>query len=548
MAGKYDDSGLKEAILQVWTPAVGLQSIEDIWYQNLTSIVSTSKFFIPDACRTLYCYIIAKYFCKTGIRNTVRNYFDKHEPFQLKKSIVSGSWSEGLFVFFESSEEITPPDVDFMCVLENINFTTSDQICGNLTVREDTPFVKAYIMDETRATLWKDFLYDSCDHSSLNKHQLSSFKLKEKLRKNYCRSGNLFTHIPESFEHNAHNEERKAAVMVPNNIRPADCTSIFNTDTIRSFANAVYTCTSLPDYANELWKIVKKLWYTFLPSTDIVLALSCDGWPLSAKEWITRERTWPDEELVNKIAQGGFHIVPKSSPEGDFRLSFSFAETTLIKHWSPLQHKVMRSFKAVVKCHQSIWSSNIKEIISTYHLKTIAFWHFEKTAQDSFTEETVVTHLVLLLQELAEALIKLELPMYFMPKVNLLKGVEDYEGVVDTAEKIFHLSREHIAITHTVAKLAKIDFDATMINILKDFDMIWKSLKETKCSGVEDQPVKPNLTISKMFSAFNILLQREDNQCISDEVDYECLYCWRMWFYFLLESLEKIIKIYNIRK
>ena len=89
------------------------------------------------------------------------------------------------------------------------------------------------------------------------------------------------------------------------------------------------------------------------------MALSCDGWPLSANEWITRERSWPDEELVNKIAQGGFHIVPKSSPEGDFRLSFSFAETTLIKHWSPLQHKIMRSFKAIVKYHQSNWSSNI---------------------------------------------------------------------------------------------------------------------------------------------------------------------------------------------
>ena len=533
MAGKYDDSGLKEAILQVWTPAVGLQSIDDIWYQNLTSFVS-SKIEKSEAKRNLICYIMVKLFCKAGIRNTLREYFDKHKPFQLKKSVVSGSWSEGLFFFFESSEEFTPPDIDFMCVLENINFTTSDQICGNLTVREDTPFVKAYITDGTCATLWKDFLHDSCDHSSSNKQQLSSFKLKEKLRENYCRSGNLFDHLPDPFGIAAHSEEKKAALMVENK-RPVDCTSIFSTEAMKSFANAVYT--SLPDFVNEVNEIMEKLWYTFLPSTDIVLALSCDGWPLSAKEWITRERNWPDEELVNKVAQGGFHIVPKSSSEGDFRLSFSFAETTLIKHWSPLQHKVMRSFKAVVKCHQSIWSSNVKEIISTYHLKTIAFWHFEKTVQDSFTEETVVTHLVLLLQELAEALMKLELPMYFMPKVNLLKSVEDYEDAVDTAEKIFHLSRDYVAMTHTVAKLAKIDYDATMTNILKDFDMIWKSVKKTKSPGVEDQ-------FGKRLS-IDMLLQQEENP---DAIFfYEYLYYVRIVIYCLLESPRLVQILHKIQ-
>ena len=160
MAKKCEDSGLKEAILQVSTPAVGFQTIEDIWYENLTSIflsnIDTSDTFV-----TNYSYVflfpIVKLFCKIGIRNTVRNYFDKHRPFQLKESIVSGSWSEGLFVFFESPEEITPPDIDFMCGFENINFTTSDQICGNLAVRDDTPFVKAYITDETCTSLWKDF-------------------------------------------------------------------------------------------------------------------------------------------------------------------------------------------------------------------------------------------------------------------------------------------------------------------------------------------------------------------------------------------------------
>ena len=510
MAERYDDFGLKEAILQVWTPAVGLQSIEDIWNENLTSVFPTNRPKFPG---------IVELFCKIGIQNPVKKYFDEQRPFQLKKSTVSGSWSEGLFVFFESSGEITPPDIDFMCVLDNINFTASDQICGNLTVREDTPFVKAYITDETCATLWKDFFHDSCDQSSSNKHQLSAFKLKEKLRENYHRVGNLFRHASNTAIDHVHSEEEKASFMVSNH-RPVDCTPIFNANAMRSFTNALYEASNFLD---EVKIILDRVFYRFLPSTDIVLAFSCDGWPLSANDWITRERSWPDEELVNKIAQGGFHIVPKSSPEGDFRLSFSFAETTLIKHWSPLQHKVMRSFKAVVKCHQSIWSSNIKEIISTYHLKTIAFWHFEKIAQDSFSEETVVTHLVLLLQELAEALMKLELPMYFMPKVNLLKSLEDYEDAVDTAEKIFHLSRDYVAITHTVAKLAKMDFNATRTNILKDIHMVWKSVRKAKSSDVEDQLATLNLILNEVRSLLvkqrpYRFCKREDIQCTLDTI------------------------------
>ena len=60
--------------------------------------------------------------------------------------------------------------------------------------------------------------------------------------------------------------------------------------------------------------------------------------------------------------------------------------------------------------------------------------------QGSFAEETVGTHLILLLKELAEALRSRELPMYFMPKVNLFKNIENPEEAVDIADKIEELS------------------------------------------------------------------------------------------------------------
>lgn len=140
-------------------------------------------------------------------------------------------------------------------------------------------------------------------------------------------------------------------------------------------------------------------------TSDIVVAIFCEGWPTCAREWITRDRCWPDKHSVEKITQVGFHIVPKSSPDdGDFRLSFSYAEITLMKTLSPLQHKVMRAFKAIItEYRQNIWSVDFMEALSSYYLKTIAFWYFEKTSQELWSQDTVVHHLVALLEELAEA-------------------------------------------------------------------------------------------------------------------------------------------------
>ena len=187
---------------------------------------------------------------------------------------------------------------------------------------------------------------------------------------------------------------------------------------------------------------------------DIIISIRCDGWPHCAWEWPQRDRLWPDKNLVQKICQDGFYIVPKSSLEGNFRLSFSNAETTLIENLTPLQHKVIRAFKAVIKYHQSNWSPNIKDIICTYHLKTIAFWHVEKTTQDSWTEDNVVSHLLLLIEEIAEALKKGNLPMNFLPKYNLLGKVENSEEMKKISDKVVELSKDIHAITTAVKKVA----------------------------------------------------------------------------------------------
>ena len=72
MAEKYDDSGLKEAMLQVWTPAVGLQSIEEIWCENLMSIflsdIHISDALLDSLVRKVFL-VMSKFFCLFGFNN-----------------------------------------------------------------------------------------------------------------------------------------------------------------------------------------------------------------------------------------------------------------------------------------------------------------------------------------------------------------------------------------------------------------------------------------------------------------------------------------------
>ena len=46
---------------------------------------------------------------------------------------------------------------------------------------------------------------------------------------------------------------------------------------------------------------------------DVSLSVPCHEWPSCAKEWVYRVRPsgWPTQELIDKVLQGGCHVVPK---------------------------------------------------------------------------------------------------------------------------------------------------------------------------------------------------------------------------------------------
>ena len=109
----------------------------------------------------------------------------------------------------------------------------------------------------------------------------------------------------------------------------------------------------------------------------------------------------------------------------------------------------------------------------------------------------------------------------------------NYEDAVDTAEKIFHLSVDHLAITHTVTKLVKVDVNAWMTNIEKEFDMIWNSGKNPERLNIGDLSVTN--FISKLFSIFDKqhqqFLVEDGSQCNFDTIAHEYLIHLAAFFY-----------------
>ena len=461
VSASADYSTLKEKLLQMWLPVVGVRNFDDAFTNNFIKLLHHHFTLQMDQMEEDFkiffhlAYVIftasANKAMSTESRYDKEHFqinvgcyrFDTNPPLQFGETILTGSYSEGLFLYFGG-----PPDIDFMCVLKNITFTQKDQENGSLSFREDTPFVNAFIKNEETKKLWNDFLDD--EHKNEGKNQLSSRKLKEKLQEIYEKSGGNDLSTALHKEYWQLEEVTEGAAVTFKRTK-------FGSSFVDAFEDFLEKCLTNDNPFSQEDKIRSaiSLWdmkYTCTSvSSDIVLCIFCEGWPSCAQEWYTRERFWPDVNLVENITQGGFHIVPKSSPDGNFRLSFSRAEIMLIKALTPLQHRVMRSFKAVVKYHQDSWSPSVKSILSSYHLKTIAFWHFEKTSQESWSEETVVHHLVALLEELAEALRRQHLPIYFMPKVNLLQDV-DHELSFHAMEKILKLSHNFSALFEALEK------------------------------------------------------------------------------------------------
>ncbi|CAB4029819.1 Hypothetical predicted protein [Paramuricea clavata] len=369
------------------------------------------KFALKDAPEYLK-QCIEFIYLNLPIQEQLSKYFDTEPPFQLDESVLSGSWSEGLVLY--DPYTFDPPDVDFLCILKNIHFTDADQVCGDLSLSENSPFVNAYLSDINLLKLWQSYLLEPASHAMEGRIcQLSSNKLKEHLYKNYSKGDRFFRVTSEQ------------------------CNPITDSPALKLSRNSARGLFHGPFWKTLFKTVVEHIWRC----SDLVLAIRCDGWPQNALEWIHRERNWPSRDVIESVTKAGFHIVAKSSHAGNFRLSFSRAEGILIENLNKVQHKVIRAFKAVIKflipCNP-----DSKETLTSYHLKTIGLWHLEKSASETWIEDNIATHLLQMLKELVRALRMKNLPMYFLREYNLFSGVENLSYLETLADKVEQISQD----------------------------------------------------------------------------------------------------------
>ena len=62
---------------------------------------------------------------------------------------------------------------------------------------------------------------------------------------------------------------------------------------------------------------------------DVSLSVSCNEWPGCARDWVSRVRSsgWPTQELIDKVLQGGCHVVPKFETSENIPEAFDKNET-----------------------------------------------------------------------------------------------------------------------------------------------------------------------------------------------------------------------------
>ncbi len=104
-------SAVQNAILQVWTPAVGARSVDKVVTRNVEKFISSSKL------NSLDLFSLCNYIPHPRLNVPIEEVSEDQPPFVIREGILSGSWSEGLFFYGRSNT--STPDLDFMFVLEH---------------------------------------------------------------------------------------------------------------------------------------------------------------------------------------------------------------------------------------------------------------------------------------------------------------------------------------------------------------------------------------------------------------------------------------------
>ncbi|CAC5379841.1 unnamed protein product [Mytilus coruscus] len=155
---------------------------------------------------------------------------------------------------------------------------------------------------------------------------------------------------------------------------------------------------------------------------DTTEGIQCSKWPVVALEWTSRERNsiWPPKHLIDKALDFPVHVVPVGDPTSDecpleWRRSFSYVERELVWSFNETQ---LNSFVLLKTIFKAFLEPVAKDILSTYHLKTIFFWICEG-GSIKLQQSNLIRLLKLCLQVLKEYISRRTLKHFIVSNHNL---------------------------------------------------------------------------------------------------------------------------------
>ena len=180
-----------------------------------------------------------------------------------------------------------------------------------------------------------------------------------------------------------------------------------------------------------------------LPSADVVACIRVPAWPSVAKSWISRDRNyeWPCRSVISEVAWNGCDLVlvahrDYKQDSCQMRYSFSRAEVTLIRSWTPIQQIVYNMLRYVVKLEIIREWKNDDKVICTYHIKTLMLWACERKSPVWWESNCVLELCSKLLDTLMKWIIEKHCPHYFIPEWNLLDFTMKESRYHDTIETL----------------------------------------------------------------------------------------------------------------
>ena len=167
-------------------------------------------------------------------------------------------------------------------------------------------------------------------------------------------------------------------------------------------------------------------------SHDDIFCLNCKSWPVCAAEWLTRKRHygWPSVEQINTCKSLGFLLVQAANPKCDepeklWRISFSRQERLFVSTFNSVQMKCYILLKLI---NREFIEYNIQEeTLTSYHCKTCMFYCKENTPCEFWTQENLVSCLVMCLRQILVWVAEDNCPNYFIPGENMFDRIRSQE-------------------------------------------------------------------------------------------------------------------------